>query len=69
LCKDGSLTYEAPFQVVYETKGAGDDLMMSGSEVVVANEEEVGEHEQVTVHYISADGITGTPKMLTHLKR
>ena len=49
---------------MYETKGSGDDMMMSGSEVVVANEEEVGEHEQVTVHYISADGIAG---ILTNL--
>jgi hypothetical protein len=46
-------------QVVYETKASGDDLMMSGSEVIVANEEEVGEHEQVTIHYISADGGPG----------
>ena len=32
------------FQVIYETKGSGDEMMMSSSEVVVANEEEV-EHE------------------------
>ena len=43
------------FQVIYETKGSGDEMMMSSSEVVVANEEEV-EHEQVTIHYINADG-------------
>ena len=30
--------------------------MMTGSEVVVANEEEVVEHEQLTIHYISTDG-------------
>jgi hypothetical protein len=34
--------------------------MMSGNEVVVANEEEVGEHEQVTIHYIKADGTPST---------
>ena len=44
------------YQVVYETKTGGDDLMMTGSEVVVANEEEVVEHEQLTIHYISTDG-------------
>jgi hypothetical protein len=45
---------------VYESKNVGDDVMMSGSEVVVANEEEVGEHEQVTIHYIKADGTPST---------
>jgi hypothetical protein len=44
---------------VYETKGSSDDMMMSGSEVVVANEEEVTEHEQVTIHYISAESTPG----------
>ena len=48
------------FQVIYETKGSGDEMMMSSSEVVVANEEEV-EHDQVTIHYINADG---TPREL-----
>ena len=35
---------------------------MSSSEVVVANEEEV-EHEQVTIHYISADGTPRESKL------
>ena len=45
---------------MYESKNVGEDVMMSGNEVVVAHEEEVGEHEQVTIHYIKADGTPST---------